>query len=90
MAEASGESELLVHATLRRLTQRGDIHEVAKFLYYRNATLVGLAQVVRQVAHEKEGQVSAARFRDAALIGRKRAIQILEYLVGPAKRPRPA
>lgn len=79
MAQASGESEVLVHATLRRLAQRGDIHQVVKFLYYRHATLVGLAEVVRQVAHESEGRVSAARFRDAAQIGRKRAIQILEY-----------
>lgn len=79
LTQASGESELLVHTTLRRLTQRGEVHQVAKFLYYRYATLVGLAEVVRQVAHKNEGQVSAAIFRDAALIGRKRAIQILEY-----------
>jgi selenocysteine-specific elongation factor len=38
-----------------------------------------LATLARDIA-ERDGAVEAARFRDATGLGRKRAIQILEYL----------
>lgn len=79
LAQASGDPELLVRTTLRRLMQRGEIHQVAKYLYYSYSTLFQLAERLRRLARESDGQITAAAFRDAAQIGRKRAVQILEY-----------
>ena len=47
-----------------------------------------LAAIARQVAAQHGGDVLAAQFRDAAGLGRKRAIQILEYFdrVGLTRR----
>ena len=38
-----------------------------------------LAHTVRRLAEAQDGQLQAADFRDATGLGRKRAIQILEY-----------
>ena len=74
------ESEVLVRMTLARLAQRGELHQVVKDLYYAAQTLSRLAVIVRAVASDDGGAVTAARFRDATGLGRKRAIQLLEYL----------
>ena len=47
-------------------------------LYYPPETMTELARRARIVAAEHAGAVTAARFRDATGLGRKRAIQILE------------
>ena len=79
MAKNTAEPEPLVRVTLARLAQRGDLHQVVKDLYYPPATLHDCAAKVRAIAAEHEGAVLAAQFRDATGLGRKRAIQILEY-----------
>ncbi len=80
LARDSGESEALMRTTLARLAQRGELHQVVKDLYYPLATMAQLAALARQVAGAHGAQeVSAAQFRDATGLGRKRAIQILEY-----------
>ncbi|MBL8362945.1 MAG: selenocysteine-specific translation elongation factor [Rubrivivax sp.] len=87
LARDSGESEALLRTTLARLAQRGELHQVVKDLYYPQATMATLAGLARRLARE-EGMVTAARFRDETKLGRKRAIQILEYFdrVGLTRR----
>jgi selenocysteine-specific elongation factor len=85
LARDSGESEALVRTTLSRLAQRGDLHQVVKDLFYPAPTMATLAAVARRLADEADaaatgnGGFTAATFRDATGLGRKRAIQIIEY-----------
>jgi len=80
LARETNEPEPLMRTTLARLAQRGELHQVVKDLYYPLATMAKLAAMARQVAAaEGTQQVNAASFRDATGLGRKRAIQILEY-----------
>ena len=78
LARDAGESEALMRSTLARLAQRGELHQVVKDLYYPNATIIRLAATARE-AGCLHGEVTAAGFRDATGLGRKRAIQVLEY-----------
>jgi len=78
LAAGTRESEPLVRTTLARLAQRGELHQVVKDLYYAPATMARLAALARGVA-AADGEVTAARFRDASGLGRKRAIQVLEH-----------
>ncbi len=79
LARDSGESEPVMRATLARLAQRGELHQIVKDLYYTPPTMARLAALVRQVAEGVAMEVTSARFRDASQLGRKRAIQLLEY-----------
>ena len=79
LARDAGESEPLLRTTLARLAQRGELHQVVKDLYYPQAAIARLAGIVRAVAQTNADEVTAARFRDATQLGRKRAIQLLEY-----------
>lgn len=79
MAKNAAEPEPLVRVTLARLAQRGDLYQVVKDLYYPPATMHDCAAKVRTIAAQHDGAVLAAQFRDATGLGRKRAIQILEY-----------
>jgi selenocysteine-specific elongation factor len=79
LARDSAESEPLMRVTLARLAQRGELHQVVKDLYYPPATMARLAALARQAAEGAAMEVTAARFRDATQLGRKRAIQVLEY-----------
>ena len=80
LARDSGESEPLMRVTLARLAQRGDLHQVVKDLYYPLATMGTLARIARKAAAgSPTHEVTAAVFRDATGLGRKRAIQVLEH-----------
>lgn len=79
LARDAGEPEALMRVTLVRLSQRGELYQVVKDLYYPPATLAKLAALARGVAAANGGAVLAAAFRDATGLGRKRAIQILEH-----------
>ncbi len=79
LAQGAGESEPLVRITLARLARRGELHQAVKDLYYPPAAMARLAAIARQVGAAHGGDVLAAQFRDATGLGRKRAIQILEY-----------
>lgn len=79
LARDSREPEALVRVTLARLAQQGELHQVVKDLYYPPATMSRLAALAREIAGEQETHVTAAAFRDATQLGRKRAIQILEH-----------
>ena len=80
LARGAAEPEALVRVTLARLAQRGELYQVVKDLYYPSATMAQCAAKVRAIAQAHAGEVVAAQFRDATGLGRKRAIQILEYL----------
>jgi selenocysteine-specific elongation factor len=79
LARDGGEPEALMRTTLARLAQRGDLHQVVRDLYYPEATMAALAGIARRLAADGDGSVSAAAFRDATGLGRKRAIQLLEH-----------
>jgi len=79
LARDSGEAEALMRTVLARLAQRGELHQIVKDLYYAPQALAALAAIARRVAGERGGEVSAAAFRDATGLGRKRAIQVLEH-----------
>jgi selenocysteine-specific elongation factor len=79
LARDAGEAEALLRVTLARLAQRGELHQVVKDLYYPPATMQRLAAIARQVGERHGEEVTAAQFRDATGLGRKRAIQILEH-----------
>lgn len=88
LAQDAREPEALMRATLARLARRGELHQIVKDLYYPPAAMQRLAALARDVAAAHAGDVLAAQFRDAAGLGRKRAIQVLEYFdrVGLTRR----
>lgn len=79
LARDTGETEMVMRMTLARLAQRGELHQVVKDLYYPNSTMARLTGIANAVAQAQSGVVTAAVFRDATQLGRKRAIQILEH-----------
>jgi len=77
LARDCAEPEALMRTTLVRLAQQGELHQVVKDLYFSVAQLHRLAGLARRIGGN--GPVTAAAFRDASGLGRKRAIQVLEY-----------
>jgi selenocysteine-specific elongation factor len=69
----------MMRVTIARLAQHGEVYQVVRDLVYDAPTMHRLAQLARHVATHQQGTVTAARFRDATGLGRKRAIQILEF-----------
>ena len=80
LARDHGEPDALMRTTLARLAQQGELHQVVKDLYLPPEHLRSLAAMVRDLAAAQDGEVLAAQFRDRSALGRKRAIQVLEYL----------
>lgn len=70
--------ETQVRSVLARLAKNGEVFQIVKDLYYHPRVVQELAQLARAIA-QREGQITAAAFRDATALGRKRAIQILEF-----------
>ena len=77
LARDTQESEALMRTTLSRLAQRGELHQVVKDLFYPPHTIHRLAAIARGLG--ASGDVTAAAFRDATQLGRKRAIQVLDH-----------
>ena len=77
LAKQTAEPEALVRTTLARLAQRGELFQVVKDLYYAPPAIRDLARIARESA--ADGEVTAAEFRDRSGLGRKRAIQVLEF-----------
>lgn len=67
-----------VRSVLARLARGGEVFQVVRDLYYHPQVVQQLADLARGI-EAREGQVVAASFRDATGLGRKRAIQILEF-----------
>ncbi|HEX7865129.1 MAG TPA: selenocysteine-specific translation elongation factor [Variovorax sp.] len=87
LAKDCGVSEAMVRQTLASLARRGEVFQVVKDLYYPLATIERLAAMARNCLDGPEG-LQAASFRDATGLGRKRAIQLLEFFdrVGYTRR----
>jgi selenocysteine-specific elongation factor len=80
LAKEIKEPEPLLRVTLARLAQRAELHQIVRDLYLTPETLARAVALVQAIAQAHGGEVTAALFRDATQLGRKRAIQILEYL----------
>jgi selenocysteine-specific elongation factor len=91
LAAALQQPEERVRQVLRKLVTQGAVHQVVPDLFYDRERIDELAAVASALARER-GTVEAARYRDAIGLGRKRAIQILEYFdrVGYTRRVRDA
>ncbi|WP_426070462.1 selenocysteine-specific translation elongation factor [Janthinobacterium sp. DSP2-3-3] len=97
LARDFGLAEDETRRLLRKLAKAGQISQVVHDLFYHQAALAELAQLVRGLAQKAEedgglpvgsGAVGAATFRDTSGLGRKRAIQVLEFFdrVGYTRR----
>lgn len=82
-------SEDAVRQLLRKLLRRGEVAQVVKDLFYHREQVRKLAALAADLAGQPQG-LNAAVFRDATGLGRKRAIQILEFFnrVGYTRRVR--
>ncbi|MGJ7544568.1 selenocysteine-specific translation elongation factor [Variovorax sp. LT1R16] len=87
LAKNNNAPEPGVRQTLASLARRGQAFQVVKDLYYPAATVERLAALARDCMAGAEG-LQAASFRDATGLGRKRAIQLLEFFdrVGYTRR----
>ncbi|MBB3219464.1 selenocysteine-specific translation elongation factor [Pseudoduganella umbonata] len=74
-----------VRRLLRKLARAGQLSQVVPDLFYHPRALADLARIVAALP-----DAQAATFRDATDLGRKRAIQVLEYFdrVGYTRRVR--
>ncbi|PLZ02673.1 selenocysteine-specific translation elongation factor [Burkholderia sp. WAC0059] len=79
LARATGEPEARVRALLRKLARLGAVYQVVRDLFYARDAVRELSALAAGIAGQNAGAVSAVMFRDASGLGRKRAIQILEF-----------
>jgi selenocysteine-specific elongation factor len=79
LARETRQPEEKVRALLRKLSRLGQLYQVVRDLFYDRAVVYELARLMAQIAQAQGGAVGAAAFRDATGLGRKRAIQILEF-----------
>ena len=77
LAKEVQESEEKVRALLRKLARLGRLYQIVRDLFYDQDVVHELARLVAKLAQDQG--VGAAAFRDASGLGRKRAIQILEF-----------
>ncbi|NDO82404.1 selenocysteinyl-tRNA-specific translation elongation factor SelB [Citrobacter sp. NCU1] len=78
LARETATDEQIMRQVLRQAAQQGMITAIVKDRYYRNDRIVSFANMIRDLDREK-GSTCAADFRDRLNVGRKLAIQILEY-----------
>ncbi len=79
LARETQQSEETMRALLRKLARLGIVYQVVRDLFYDREAVRELARLVAHIAARHDGAVTAADFRDATGLGRKRAIQILEF-----------
>ncbi|QVQ25148.1 selenocysteine-specific translation elongation factor [Achromobacter deleyi] len=91
LARTLEEPEDGVRQLLRKLLRRGEVAQVVKDLFYHRDQVRALAGLAAELAARPAG-LNAAVFRDATGLGRKRAIQVLEFFdrVGYTRRVRDA
>jgi selenocysteine-specific elongation factor len=89
LAGAINEPEDDVRQVLRKQVTQGALYQVVHDLFYDRQCIDELATLIATLAKE-HGTVEAAQYRDAVGLGRKRAIQILEFFdrVGHTRRMR--
>lgn len=64
-----------VRSVLRKLARQARVHQIVKDLFYDDTCVQMLAGMIA----DADGKVEAGVFRDTTGLGRKRAIQILEF-----------
>ena len=79
LATATQTPEDKVRQLLRKLARQGDVYQVVRDLFYHPDVVRELACLVASMTQEQGGALGASAFRDASGLGRKRAIQILEF-----------
>jgi selenocysteine-specific elongation factor len=79
LASEIHEPEDKVRQLLRKLSRQGAVYQVVRDLFYHPDVVHELARLVGSLAQEHGGALGASAFRDASGLGRKRAIQILEF-----------
>ena len=91
LATVSHEPEERVREVLRKAVTHGTVYQVVRDLFYDRECVGELAAIVTRLV-QAHGAVDAARYRDELGLGRKRAIQILEFFdrVGYTRRVRDA
>ena len=89
LAATVHEPEERVRAVLRKQLTFGVVYQVVHDLFYDAECVAELAAIAR-LHLEQDGTLSAARYRDALGLGRKRTVQILEFFdrVGFTRRIR--
>jgi len=92
LAKKHGVAEGDARKLLRKSVAQGRIHQVVPDLFFASEHVRELARTLRNLAGAEAKGVTAATFRDALGIGRKRAIQILEFFdrIGLTRRARDA
>jgi len=78
LARETATDEQAMRQTLKQAAQQGLITAIVKDRYYRNERIIAFANLIREL-DQTRGSTCAADFRDRLNIGRKLAIQILEY-----------
>ena len=78
LARETNTDEQVMRHVLRHAAQQGLIVAIVKDRYYRNDRIVAFASLIREL-DQARGSTCAADFRDRLNVGRKLAIQILEY-----------
>jgi len=91
LAKDVKQPEALVRSALIRASKRGEMFQVVRDLFYHPKAVRELADAANGL-QTASGEVRAAAFRDQTKLGRKRAIQILEFFdrVGFTRRVREA
>jgi selenocysteine-specific elongation factor len=89
LAKHCARPEAVVRAAMIRASKRGEIFQIVRDLFYHPVAVRDLAATANRL-YQSDGEVRAAAFRDATGLGRKRAIQILEFFdrVGFTRRAR--
>jgi len=78
LAAALHEPEEQVRHVLRKQVTRGAVYQLVRDLFYDSDRIGELAERITILARAR-GTITAADFRDAIGLGRKRTIQILEF-----------
>ncbi|MDB5783182.1 selenocysteine-specific translation elongation factor [Caballeronia mineralivorans] len=79
LAAAHGLPEERVRQLMRKLARQGEVFQVVRDLFYHREAIRELAAMAALEARKNDGKLAAAPFRDVTALGRKRAIQVLEF-----------
>jgi selenocysteine-specific elongation factor len=79
LANAHGVPEQHMRVLMRKLARQGEVFQVVHDLFYHREAIRELATIAAAEAGKNAGTVAAAPFRDITGLGRKRAIQLLEF-----------
>ena len=82
-------AEEAVRSTLRKAAAHGELYQVVHDLFYARENVDELTSTLSRLV-QRNGAVEAGQFRDATGLGRKRAVQILEFFdrIGYTRRVR--